>query len=119
MRNSHSYIRIQLDYDISFLIFTVLLASPPPVEGPGNHPESHLLVVPWNKISPCLVTPNNTYLQLLGPFSNILIILARMSRVEIWKGNWLVGVYPDLAQHARVDIAHKDLANRIQAMSFP
>lgn len=38
-----------------------------------------------------------TYLQLLGPFPNILIVFACMPRVKIWKGNWLVGVNPDLA----------------------
>jgi hypothetical protein len=40
-----------------------------------------------------------------------------MPRVKVWERRWLIRVDPDLAKHARVDIAHQDLANRIQAVS--
>lgn len=59
-----------------------------------------------------------THLKLLRPFSDIVVVLARMRRLEIRKAVRLVLVHPSLTQDSGVDIAHQDLANGIEAVSF-
>jgi hypothetical protein len=59
------------------------------------------------------------YLDFLGPRSDIVVVLAFVTCVEVRECGWSLLVVPDLAQNGRVDIAHQLLANNIQAVGLP
>lgn len=59
---------------------------------------------------------SQTHLRFLGPFSNIIVVLARMLGVEVWESFWVLWAVPDLAEDSSVRIAHEDLAESVDAV---
>lgn len=59
-----------------------------------------------------------TYLSLLCPSSDDIVVLAGMLRVEVGKGARVFLVVPDLAHQPRVDVAHEHLADGVDAMGW-
>lgn len=59
-----------------------------------------------------------TYLSLLRPSTDDIIVLARMPCAEVGKGARVLLVVPDLAHQPRVDVAHENLADGVDAVSW-
>lgn len=53
----------------------------------------------------------------LCPLPDHVIILAGMCCVEVGESGRFMGVIPDLAEHAGVNVAHENLTQRIDAMT--
>lgn len=63
----------------------------------------------------------DSYLELLGPVLDVVIVFALVLRVEVGEGNGRTAVRggdPDLAEDARVDVAHEDLADGVEAVCW-
>jgi hypothetical protein len=59
-----------------------------------------------------------TYLKLLCPLPDIFIILADVFGVEVGECLGAFRVDPDLTEDACVDVAHQDLAYRVEAVCW-
>lgn len=59
-----------------------------------------------------------TYLSLLCPSSDDIVVLAGMLRVEVGEGARVLLVVPDLTHQSRVDVAHEHLADGVDAVCW-
>jgi hypothetical protein len=100
------------------------MVSPPshPVvsEEQDNHPESHQAEAPkqihFSEVNLLTWRPQVPHLKFLSPLPNHIVIFAYMLCVEVRKRHWLLRINPHLAQDARVDIAHEDLTDSVDAV---
>lgn len=58
------------------------------------------------------------HLKLFCPSLHIVVVLASVLGVEVWEGGGRIAAGPNLAEDARVDVAHQGLANNVKAVGW-